>query len=198
MECTLPIPPQRPRQHLPHLLAQRWRGDDFGFGAVALHVHQQFAGVGVGDAEFQGAVGEEALALFGVPDLAGGLQQEIAAEAVPTGEATLVPGCAGLRDQVRRYALPGCWRGMAGKVTRVLGRGGMRDRALRHAVPGHRQGMAGESAHVPGCAGMRERVLRHAVPGCRRGMAGEAPPAFGCAAMRDRAWRHALPGCRHA
>lgn len=49
--------------------AQRWRGDDFGVGAVALPVHQQLAGVGAGDAEFQGTVGEEALALFGVPDL---------------------------------------------------------------------------------------------------------------------------------
>lgn len=76
-----PIPPQRPHQHLTHALAQLRGRDDFGVGAVALDVHQQFAGIRVGDGEFEGAVGEEALALLRVPDLvgdpAGGVRGEV-------------------------------------------------------------------------------------------------------------------------
>ena len=53
---------------------------DFGVGAVAQDVHQQFAWVGVGDAQFDAAVGEAAQVLFGVPlfvgDPAGGVLGE--------------------------------------------------------------------------------------------------------------------------
>ena len=75
------VPPQRRRQHPAQLLAQFGGGDDFGVGAVALHVHQQFARVGVWQCDFQGAVWHQALALGGVPvfvcDPAGGVGGEV-------------------------------------------------------------------------------------------------------------------------
>ena len=75
------IPPQRRRQHPANLLAQFGGRDDFGVGAVALHVHQQFARVGVWQGEFQGAVGQQALALGGAPVFvgypAGGVRGEV-------------------------------------------------------------------------------------------------------------------------
>jgi len=66
-----PVPPNATPKHRAYLLAQLWRGDDFGVFAATPHLPQQFAGVGVGDDQFQGAVGEKALALRRAADFVG-------------------------------------------------------------------------------------------------------------------------------